>query len=90
MIKNCLALMSQSIPTGKSPRATPGEIFLSERILDNLFCVIPCPGSKTDGRIPGGRAKFFPKSIKLLLKLEKNPKKIKKTTRQCKFFNWRT
>ena len=51
----------QSIPTGYiSPRATPGKIFLSERILPpgQFFCLIPLPRGKNDGRIPGGGAKF--------------------------------
>ena len=68
-----LYLMSQSIPTGYIrprenffERANPGHP-------GNFFCLIPCPGAKNDGRIPGGGAKFFPKSKKLLLKLAKNP-----------------
>ena len=33
-------------------------------------------------------SKISPNSKKLLFKLAKNPKKIKKTTRQYKFFIW--
>ena len=45
-------IMSQSIPTGYTPpRATPGEVFLSELIRPPglFFCLIPCPGAKNNG-----------------------------------------
>ena len=35
-------------------RANPGHP-------GKIFCLIPCPGAKNDGRIPGGGAKFSPK-----------------------------
>ena len=75
------------------PRATPGKIFLSERIpatRAKFFCLIPCPGAKNDGQIPRGWGKIFPSSKKLPLKHAKNPQEIQKTTRQYKFFVRRT
>ena len=86
-------IMSQSIPTGYIPPGQPpGNCF--ERANPghpgNVFCLIPCPGAKNDGRIPGVGAKFSQTRRNCsLFKLAKNPKKIKKTTRQYKFFIWR-
>ena len=55
------------------PRATPWKIFLSERIPGTIFCLIPCPGAKIDGRIPGGGAKFSQTRRNCSLSLQKNP-----------------
>ena len=56
--------MSQSIPTGYIPQenffeqANPGHL--------GKFCLIPCPGAKNDGRIPGGGAKYIKKHAKMV------------------------
>ena len=55
-----------------------------------FFCLIPCPGAKYDGQIPRGWGTVLPSSRRLPLKLAKNPQEIQKTTRQYKFFVWRT
>ena len=57
------------------PRQPPGKFFCASesRPPDKFFVQFPCPGAKNDGRIPGGGAKFSPKSKELLLKLAKNP-----------------
>ena len=76
---NCFVfvIMSPSIPTGYIPPATPGKIFLSERIPVTraifLSNSLP-PGQKwwSNSREWG---KTFPNSEKLLLKLAKNPLK---------------
>ena len=51
-------VMSQSIPTGYIP---PGKFF--ERANPShpgkFFCLIPCPGAKSDGQIPRGWGKIF-------------------------------
>ena len=89
LTQNECPIMSQSIPTGYIPPGNPRENVFERANPGhpgNFFCLIPCPGAKNDGRIPGGGAKIFPNSKKLLFKLAKNPKKIKKTTRQYKFF----
>ena len=69
----CRAVMSQSIPTGYIPRATPRKIFLSERIRPNgqffLSNSLP-PGQKMMVEFPGV-GQIFPNSKKLLLKLAK-------------------
>ena len=63
-ISETKVLMSQSIPTGyispPSPPGNPPEFFWSERILATraIFCLIPYPGAKNDGRFPRGDAKF--------------------------------
>ena len=89
--------MSQSIPTGyiapPPPLGNPWENFLSERILAtwaNFLSNSLSWGKKNDGQIPQGWGKIFPNSKKLPLKLAKNPQEIQKTTRQYKFFVWRT
>ena len=55
-------VMSQSIPTGYiPPPGNPGENFFERANPGHpgkFFCLIPCPGAKNDGRIPGGGAKF--------------------------------
>ena len=77
-------LMYQSIPTGYIPtpgnprenlfkRANPGH-------LGKLFCLIPCPGLKNDGQIPGGGAKVSQTQRNFPLSLQKNPQEIQKTT----------
>ena len=70
--------MSQSIPAGYIP-PPPGQLLgkffeqANPGHQGNSFCLIPsCPGTKHDGRIPGGGAKFFSKSNKLFVKLAKN------------------
>ena len=43
------------------PPGNPGENFFERANpghLGKYFCLIPCPGAKNDGRIPGGGAKF--------------------------------
>ena len=87
-----LEIMSQSIPTGyispppPPPPGNPRENFF-ERVNTghpgNSFCLIPLPHGKNDGRILGDGAKFsrtpeLPNSKKLLLKLAKNPLKLRK------------
>ena len=55
-------LMSQSIPTGYIPSGNLGENLLERANPGHpgkFFCLIPCPGAKNDGRIPGGGAKFL-------------------------------
>ena len=59
-------------PPGKFfERANPGHS-------GNSFCLIPCPGAKTDGQIPHAWGKIFPNSKKLLLKLAKALKKLRR------------
>ena len=45
-------------------RANPGHP-------GNFFCLIPCPGAKNDGRIPGGGAKFSQTRRNCSLSLQK-------------------
>ena len=48
-------LMFQSIPTGYISPGQPPEIFFEQANPGHpaiFFCLIPCPGAKTDGRIP--------------------------------------
>ena len=52
-------------------RANPGHP-------GNFFCLIPCPGAKNDGRIPGGGAKFFQTRRNCSLSLQKILKKLRK------------
>ena len=75
--------MSQSIPTGyiPPPRATRGKFFkrANPGQPGKLFCLIPCPGAKNDGRIPRGWGKIFPNLKKLLrIKLAKVLKKLRR------------
>ena len=82
VVRDMLCLSQFQLGTSLNPR----KIFLERANPGhprNFFSPIPCPGAKNDGRISGGGAQFFPKSKKLLPKLLK-------TTRQYKFFNWRT
>ena len=54
-------LMSQSIPTGYIPPGNPWENFVERANPgrpSKIFCLIPAPRAKNDGRIPGGGAKF--------------------------------
>ena len=73
------SVMSQSIPTGYIPptRATPGQIFLSERI-PATRANFPAPGAKNDGRIPQGGAKFSQTRRNCSLSLQKILKKLRK------------
>ena len=68
-------LMSQSIPTGYiPPPGNPGESFLERANPGHpgkFFCLIPCPGAKNDGRIPGGGAKFSQTRRNCSLNLQK-------------------
>ena len=48
--------MSQSIPTGYIPPGNPRENFFERANPGHpgkIFCLIPCPGTKNDSRIPG-------------------------------------
>ena len=86
-------LMSQSIPAGYVPPGQPWENFFERANPGhpgNFFCLIPCPGAKNDGRIPGGRAKFSQTRRNCTLSLQHILKSLKKTTRQYKFSIWRT
>ena len=69
--------MSQSIPTGYiPPPGNPGENFFERANPGHpgkFFCLIPCPGAKNDGRIPGGGAKFSQTRRNCSLSLQKNP-----------------
>ena len=47
-------------------RANPGHP-------GKIFCLIPCPGAKNDGRIPGGGATFSQTRRNCSLSLQKNP-----------------
>ena len=78
--------MSKSIPTGYilPPGNLREKFWASEsRPPRQFFCLIPCPGAKSDDRIPRGGAKFSKTGRNCLQKVLK---KIKKTTRQYKFF----
>ena len=80
--------MSQSIPTGYIPPGNPRENFFERANPGHSgknFCLIPCPGAKNDGRIPGGGGKFSSTRRNCSLSLQKNPLKIEKTTRQYNF-----
>ena len=84
--------MSQSIPTGYIPPGNPGENFFSELIpaTGRIFCLIPCPEAKNDGRIPRGLGKIFPNSKKLLrIKLAEVYKKSRKLrdSKSTKYFS---
>ena len=75
--------MSQSIPTGHIlPPVNPGENFFERANPGQpgkFFCLIPCPGAKTDGQIPWGWGKIFPNSKKLLrIKLAKVLEKVRR------------
>ena len=63
-----------------SPRATPGKIFLSERILAARanFCLIPCPGQNMVVKFPGGGAQFYQTRGNSPLSLQKILKKFRK------------
>ena len=80
--------MSQSIPTGYiPPRATPGKMFLSERIPATraIFLSNSLPGAKNDGRIPGAGAKFSQTRRDCYLSLEKILKKLRKLRDSANF-----
>ena len=56
------------------PRATPGKIFFQRANPGHpgkIFCLIPCPSAKNDGRIPGGGAKFSQTRRNCSLSLQK-------------------
>ena len=75
------------------PPGNPWENFFERANPDHpgkFFCLIPCPGAKNDGRIPGGGTKFSQTRRNCSLSLPKNPLKIEKTMRQYNFFIWRT
>ena len=81
-------VMFQSVPTRYiNPLAASRNICLSEQIPANwaIFCLIPCPGAKNDGQIPGVGQNFPRNSKKLLLKFAKNPKKLRKLLDNTKF-----
>ena len=85
--------MSQSIPTGYIPPGNPRENFFERANPGHpgkIFCLIPCPGATNDSQIPRGWGKIFPNSKELPHKIAENPQEIQKTTRQYKFFVWRT
>ena len=71
--------MFQSIPTGYTfpplenffERANPGHP-------GKIFCLIPCPGAKNDGRILGGGAKFSQTRRNCSFSLQKILKKLRK------------
>ena len=68
--------MSQSIPTGYIPPGNPRENFFERANPGHpgkMFCLIPCPRAKNDGRIPGGGAKFSQTRRNCSLNLQKNP-----------------
>ena len=74
-------LMSQSIPTGYIPPGNPRENFFERANPGHpskIFCLIPCPGAKNDGRIPGGGAKFSQTRRNCSLNLPKILKKLRK------------
>ena len=82
--------MSQSIPTGYIPPGNPGENFFERANPGHpgkFFCLIPCPGAKNDGRIPGDGAKFpkleetVPQACKKILK------KLRKQRDSTTFFS---
>ena len=84
-------VMSQSIPTGYIPPGNSREKFCERANpghLGKIFCLIPCPGAKNDGRIPGGGAKFSRTQRNCSLSLQKSPLKIKKIMRQYNLFIW--
>ena len=73
--------MSQSMPTGYIPRATPGKSALSERIPATraiFFCLIPRPGARNVDRISGDVAKFSQTRRNCSLSLQKILKKLRK------------
>ena len=72
--RNPLGLMSQSIPTGYIPPGNPQENFFERANPGHPgknFCLIPCPGAKNDGRIPGGGEKFSSTGRNCSLSLQK-------------------
>ena len=79
--------MSQSIPTRYIPPGNPRENVLSQRIQGTreIFCLIPCPGAKNDGRIPGGGAEFSQTRRNSPLSLQKILTKFRKLRHSSKF-----
>ena len=84
-------LMSQSIHPPSPPPGNPGENFFERANPGHpgkFFCLIPCPGAKNDGRIPGDGAKLSQTRRNFsVLKLAKVLKKLRrlrdsKTTRK--------
>ena len=85
-------VMSQSIPTVYIPRAKPWKIFFERANPGHQGAIVLSNSllwGKNDGRIPGGGTKPLRTRRNCSLSLQK-PLKIKKTTRQYKFFIWRT
>ena len=73
-----LAIMSQSIPTGYIPRATPGKMFLSDRIPATRGIILSNPlprGKKMMVDFRGG--KIFPNSKIPLQKILKKLRKLR-------------
>ena len=61
---------------GTSPPGNPRENFFERANPGHpgkIFCLIPCPGAKNDGRIPGCRATFSQTRRNCSLSLQKNP-----------------
>ena len=59
-MKTYVLLCLSQLQLDTSPRATPGKIFWASesRPPMQFFCLIPRPGAKNDGRIPGGGQNF--------------------------------
>ena len=61
------------------PPGNPGEFFFERANPGHpgkSSCLIPCPGAKNDGRIPGGGAKFLHTRRNYPLSLQRNSEKF--------------
>ena len=78
-----MTFMSQSIPAGyiPPPPGNPSKNLFERANAGHpgkFFCLIPCPGAKNDGRIPGGEANFLYTRRNYPLSLQKMLKKFRK------------
>ena len=74
------ALCLSQFQLGTSPGQPPGNCFERANLghPGNFYCLIPCPGAKKYGRIPGGGAKFSQTRRNSYLSLPKVVKKFRK------------
>ena len=82
MVKKKLKILCLSqFQLGTSPPGNPGENFFVRANPGHpgkFFCLIPCPGAKNDGRIPGGGAQFLHTRRNYPLSLQKILRKFRK------------
>ena len=74
--KKVIGLCLSRFQLGTSPPGNPRKNFFERANPGHpgkIFCLIPCPGAKNDGRILGGGAKFSQTRRNCSLSLQKNP-----------------